>query len=195
MHKISFKELTPTPWKNGQGITHTIAISPNNATVNNFIWRISAATLESPGPFSNFEDVTRSLALLAGETITLKINHTLIQLHLNDSPITFNGNDSAHLIDCSSKGVDLSVMTHNLAAHHTLERYTFTKHSHYQRRASTTLVFALKSCSIEGITLDPWDSILFNQTDTHCITCYSTELETSLLIAEISEKIPSAYSI
>lgn len=195
MHKISFKELMPTPWKNGKGITHTIAMSPSNSTINNFIWRISAATLESPGPFSNFEDVTRSLALLAGETITLRINHNLIQLHLNDSPITFNGNDSANLVDCSSKGLDLSVMTHNLAAHHTLERYTFTKQSHYHRHAQTTLMFALKSCSIEGIALDQWDSILFNQEDARCITCYSTELETSLLIAEISEKIPSAYSI
>ena len=57
------------PWKNGGGITTEVAISPPEATVNDFDWRISMAKVLASGPFSTFANIDRVLAVLDGEML------------------------------------------------------------------------------------------------------------------------------
>jgi len=59
------------PWKNGQGVTLELAISPPGADLGNFEWRISSARVDSDGPFSHFPGIERSLALLSGVGLRL----------------------------------------------------------------------------------------------------------------------------
>lgn len=60
-------------WKNGGGETREILAHPPGADTTSFDWRISMARVEADGPFSVFEGVERTLALLDGEALELTI--------------------------------------------------------------------------------------------------------------------------
>ena len=57
------------PWKNGGGETVEIAISPADAGLDGFDWRLSMATVATDGPFSVFPGIDRSLAVIRGAGI------------------------------------------------------------------------------------------------------------------------------
>lgn len=61
------------PWKNGRGVTREIAIFPADATIENFIWRASSATVSEAGLFSLFPGYHRDLVVLDGEGLNLTI--------------------------------------------------------------------------------------------------------------------------
>jgi len=81
MALISAQTLTPSPWKNGGGVTREIAIGPAGSGFNDFVWRISLADITVPGPFSQFDGIDRCLALIDGAGLTLRahsgISHKL----------------------------------------------------------------------------------------------------------------------
>lgn len=60
-------------WKNGLGATEEIAVDPPEIpfTEGKFRWRLSAATVESEGPFSEFPGCDRWLTVWEGLGITL----------------------------------------------------------------------------------------------------------------------------
>ncbi len=61
------------PWKNGGGETVEIAVFPPGAGVDDFDWRISMATVASDGPFSIFPGIDRTLSILDGAGLSLKM--------------------------------------------------------------------------------------------------------------------------
>ena len=65
-----FKKM---PWKNGQGTTTQILIHPENSVFekNNFIYRLSSASVNSDGYFSNFSGMTRVLVPIKGAGFSL----------------------------------------------------------------------------------------------------------------------------
>lgn len=187
MKKVIFNDLVETQWKNGQGTTKQIAIYPKNADISNFHWRISAATVNAMGPFSNFHNVTRSLALLTGEKITLKIQDQIIELHREGQPITFSGDDQTTMTECLAPALDFGIMTHNHFANHSLIKEIFKDGDVYHRQSPTTLMLALKPCQLDHNILETFDAILFSSSDANCVTINTTHPTTHLLIAEISE--------
>jgi uncharacterized protein len=56
----------PQPWKNGGGVTREIAVYPEGAGLDDFLWRVSMAEVTAPGPFSRFEGIDRHLTILTG---------------------------------------------------------------------------------------------------------------------------------
>lgn len=60
-----------TAWKNGGGTTTELAISPENATLSDFLWRVSIAEVEADGPFSLFPGCERAIMLIEGAGMTL----------------------------------------------------------------------------------------------------------------------------
>jgi len=66
------------PWKNGLGRTREIAVQPSAAGMDDFLWRVSIAEVDSAAPFSAFPGVDRQIALLdgAGFTMTLDDSRT-----------------------------------------------------------------------------------------------------------------------
>ena len=55
------------PWKNGGGVTHDVAVFPEGASDEDFLWRASIATIAAAGLFSTFPGVDRAFLLLSGE--------------------------------------------------------------------------------------------------------------------------------
>ncbi len=59
------------PWKNGLGSTTELAIS-SGGKLDDFAWRLSIATVDNDGVFSDFSGYQRDLVLIAGKGITLE---------------------------------------------------------------------------------------------------------------------------
>jgi len=61
------------PWKNGGGETIEIAVSPPEAGLDDFDWRVSKARVDDSGPFSSFPGIDRTLSILDGEGLLLTV--------------------------------------------------------------------------------------------------------------------------
>jgi environmental stress-induced protein Ves len=62
------------PWKNGGGTTTEIAIDPPAADVGgHFRWRLSIADVERSGPFSAFPGYERTIMMIAGHGMDLRV--------------------------------------------------------------------------------------------------------------------------
>jgi environmental stress-induced protein Ves len=88
---ISPTAFKTIPWKNGQGETTELAINAN-ATLDNFTWRISMASVVEDGLFSDFSGYQRNLILIEGNGINLQHDHNHIDKLTNILDIaTFDG--------------------------------------------------------------------------------------------------------
>ncbi|MDU9408540.1 HutD family protein [Pseudomonas sp. zfem001] len=100
------------PWKNGGGTTVELAISPVDAGLEDFAWRISTAQVAVDGAFSSFPGIDRSLAVLAGNGVCLQRADGQREMLLSgDAIAVFSGEEaiSAHLLD--GPITDLNLMT------------------------------------------------------------------------------------
>jgi environmental stress-induced protein Ves len=66
---IRKSSFTPSPWKNGGGVTHEALRVPANA--DPYRWRVSVAHIDASGPFSDFAAYNRKMVLLQGAGIEL----------------------------------------------------------------------------------------------------------------------------
>lgn len=79
------------PWRNGGGVTRDVAIFPPGAGDDDFLWRVSIATIDTAGPFSAFPGVDRLLLPLTG-TLALTIDGDNEQrLQPGDPALAFPG--------------------------------------------------------------------------------------------------------
>jgi environmental stress-induced protein Ves len=100
------------PWKNGGGVTTEIAVFPADAGLEDFLWRVSTARVEQNGPFSIFPGVDRSLSLLEGDGITLKVQGRIpFGMTRRYEPLTFPADVPTEATLFSGPITDLNVMT------------------------------------------------------------------------------------
>ncbi|PQZ51340.1 HutD-family protein [Ochrobactrum sp. MYb15] len=129
------------PWKNGGGVTVEIAIHPINASVDNFDWRISTATVANDGPFSVFPDIDRTLSVLEGIGIVLDVEGLETTLSRETAPFAFaaDASSGARLIDGTI--TDLNVMTRRGRFTHQVERIVTNDSAIIAPDRGTMLVF------------------------------------------------------
>lgn len=113
------ERLPAKPWKNGGGSTREVACWPRGASFDNFLWRVSIASIGQPGPFSVFEGIDRQIMLLDGDGVRLRSADGQIDHRLGtpNEPFAFSG-DAA--IDCTLLGGpsnDFNVMTRRGRCH------------------------------------------------------------------------------
>ncbi|WP_049733014.1 HutD/Ves family protein [Rhizobium ecuadorense] len=111
------------PWKNGGGETVEIAVSPEEAGLAGFDWRVSMATVAADGPFSIFPGIDRTLVILDGNGMALDIEGKTPELLTTASdPLAFPADIpvAARLQDGAI--TDLNVMTRRDGLVHTLVR-------------------------------------------------------------------------
>ncbi|CAB3889343.1 HutD family protein [Achromobacter mucicolens] len=84
--RASWLALPPEPWKNGGGVTRTLAADPDGR------WRVSIADIERDGPYSRFPGYDRVSVVLSGEGVTLQGEGVAVPLRPRE-PAPFRGDD------------------------------------------------------------------------------------------------------
>jgi uncharacterized protein len=121
---IHLDELPTMPWKNGGGVTRELACFPANASINDFIWRVSIAEIAHSGPFSNFSGVDRIITLLDGDGMHLEFSNGHVhELTTPLVPYFFNGEDRLYARLVGTPCQDINLMLRHGAAAGKVEIY------------------------------------------------------------------------
>ena len=100
------------PWKNGGGETTEIVVSPAGASMEEFDWRVSMARVASDGPFSIFRGIDRSLTVLDGDGLILRVEgQDETCLTPTSPPFEFSGDAHTDSRLLGGPVHDLNVMT------------------------------------------------------------------------------------
>lgn len=155
------------PWKNGAGSTTELALFPPQAGMEDFVWRLSRASVRVNGPFSDFPQVDRSLAILSGDGLILhsdseRKTSTSITLTSAGMAYQFAGEAPIFAELCGGPVVDLNLMTRRDICQHFMQRLTGGEHYIQATDAQQLLVYcAAGHASVNGTEqLQPGDLIL-----------------------------------
>lgn len=110
------------PWKNGGGTTVELAISPADAGLEDFAWRISTAQVAVDGAFSSFPGIDRNLAVLAGDGMCLQHADGRREMLLSgDAIAVFRGEEAISAQLLGGPITDLNLMTRRGVWKHELQ--------------------------------------------------------------------------
>ncbi|MEP9372132.1 HutD family protein [Mesorhizobium sp. KR1-2] len=130
------------PWKNGGGETTEIAVSPEGASVDDFDWRLSMATVASGGPFSVFAGIDRTLAVLDGDGLSLTVEGMgTTELTTGSAPLPFPGDAPTGAELIGGTVTDLNIMTRRGRLSHRMRRLDVSGTVDIAAAASGLLVF------------------------------------------------------
>jgi environmental stress-induced protein Ves len=119
------------PWKNGMGSTTEIAISPADATLDAFDWRVSMARVASDGPFSSFAAIDRTLLVLEGNGIDLSVAARAPVRVDRDTIHSFPGDQPTAARLVAGPITDLNVMTRRDVLSHHVQRVRIIRRHDY----------------------------------------------------------------
>ncbi|KWV55773.1 hypothetical protein AS156_00170 [Bradyrhizobium macuxiense] len=157
------------PWKNGGGATTEIAVEPDNASLDEFDWRISMARVASDGPFSEFVGTDRSLAVVTGRGLVLGIGDAAdVVLDAASDPIRFAGDTPTSARLLAGAIVDLNVMTRRGRYDHRLQRVNASTIFDFGDHRIAAVVAPSGEVSLivrqRTVTLMPGDSAILTST-------------------------------
>ncbi|QDM15643.1 HutD/Ves family protein [Tardiphaga sp. vice278] len=125
MRLLRASDRLAMPWKNGGGSTTKIAIGPAGASLESFDWRISMAEVATDGPFSMFDGIDRTLAVIQGSGMELKIGEqAAVVLGCESAPLSFPGDTPTTARLLAGEITDLNVMTRRGRFGHRVIRIT-----------------------------------------------------------------------
>ncbi|PVZ94780.1 hypothetical protein DDQ50_13990 [Amnibacterium flavum] len=104
---MRFDDYVVMGWANGLGETREIRRSPAEGV---FDWRLSMATVTGPAPFSPFDGVTRTLAVVAGGALDLTVDGVVSRLEVGGPAFEFSGGSPAHATPVGEPVLDLNLM-------------------------------------------------------------------------------------
>jgi environmental stress-induced protein Ves len=130
------------PWKNGGGETVEIAISPEGASVGEFDWRVSMATVAADGPFSIFPGIDRTLSILKGNGMSLAIDgRDPVFLTQQSDPLAFAADVAVSATLADGAIIDLNVMTRRGTLNHSVQRIRIDGSREIGATSTTALLF------------------------------------------------------
>lgn len=123
---ISLASLSPVPWKNGGGITRNLAVEPEGASFDDFLWRLSFAEVNSSGEFSSFPGVDRTILLWTGNGMLLKkMGAETFALTHAAGAYAFRGEDEIEATLIDGPTVDFNVMVRRGRCTASVTRYSY----------------------------------------------------------------------
>ncbi len=128
------------PWKNGMGSTTEIAISPADATLDAFDWRVSMARVASDGPFSSFAAIDRTLLVLEGNGIDLSVAARAPVRVDRDTIHSFPGDQPTAARLVAGPITDLNVMTRRDVLSHHVQRVRIIRRHDYMIDTQTIIL-------------------------------------------------------
>jgi uncharacterized protein len=164
------------PWKNGGGETIEMMASPAGASFDTFDWRISMAHVGTPGPFSLFANIDRTLSVIAGGGIALVFDHAeSVALERQSEPFSFSGDIKVDSTLIDGPIDDLNMMTRRDRCRHRVARHSLVAPAKLDRQGDIGIVIAIgHSVGIEAgqqtVRLRPKDAIVFDADDARTFT-------------------------
>ncbi len=107
IQRIRASEYREQPWKNGGGLTREIAVALSGDRV---LWRLSIATIQRDGPFSEFRGYDRTIVALDGGSVELEVEGERVALD-RGAPYDFPGEAKVLCRVTGGAARDLNVMT------------------------------------------------------------------------------------
>jgi uncharacterized protein len=142
------RERVAVPWKNGGGVTRTVAVHPPGSDLETFAWRVSIAEVRSSAPFSVFSGVERHMAVLSGRlSLSIDGGAPLI-LTADSAPLSFAGDVPAHGTALAGAVTDLNVMTRRGRCSAQLRHWPAGAAAPPAAHAGATLVVALAPLTV-----------------------------------------------
>ena len=157
-------------WKNGGGVTREIAAYPTGSDLETFEWRVSTALVAADGPFSVFGGVERTLAVLDGEGLTLRIGGAApVLLRPDDDPFGFPGDVAAAASLVGGAVTDLNVMTRRGAWSARVQRRSLGSAATLTAETDACLILVRDACEVRAgpsaRQLVPEDALLLARGD------------------------------
>jgi environmental stress-induced protein Ves len=117
--RITLDDCPSQPWKNGGGTTSEVAADANDPPG----WRISLATIDKDGPFSDFRGYDRTILSIHGDPIELTVDGEITTLRPCE-PFAFRGESTTTCRLTGGAARDLNVMTRRDEYAHDVEIVT-----------------------------------------------------------------------
>ena len=118
MPRIHLHDCPARPWKNGLGRTRELAVQPPGAGMEDFLWRVSVAEVDSAAPFSAFPGIDRTIVLLEGAGFHMQlgggITHALTEPF---APFAFAGEAPVQVTLAGGPTRDFNLMTRRAHVH------------------------------------------------------------------------------
>lgn len=191
MQKIALESLPRMPWKNAGGVTQVLAIEPPGAGLDDFDWRISCTQVASSGAFSAFPGVDRSVLVLQGAGLQLRIGEAEdVTLDADGAVLCFRGEQPVTAELLSGPLSDFNVMTRRTRYTHELLRTTLCGEQCYRLSADATLIFCATghvTCRVAcaaAVELDAQEGLLLERAEADWLTLTAT-LPSSLCIVRL----------
>jgi uncharacterized protein len=142
LHLCRFEDQPVVPWRNGGGLTREIAVHAAPETPSQILWRVSAATIAAAGPFSRFDGIDRTLAVLDGNGLVLRSGPDRVTLTTDSAPYAFDGERDIFADNIDGPTIDLNVMTLRGTFTHTVTPiHLDVERTHVATADTTMLVF------------------------------------------------------
>lgn len=178
------------PWKNGGGETIEMMVSPADASLDTFDWRISMAYVSVPGPFSPFPHIDRTLSVIAGHGLSLAFHDGApVSIDRQSEPFRFSGDlkVDSDLIDGPIH--DLNVMTRRDRCDHRVSRFSLVSTTRLNWQGNVGIVVAIGggikiTAEKHTTTLGQKDALIFSSQDPRAFTA-SPLGEPNLFLIEI----------
>lgn len=134
------------PWKNGGGETIEMMVSPADASLETFDWRISMAHVAKPGSFSLFPGIDRTLAIIGGAGITLNFQKSEgVSAYQESTPFSFSGDLEVNSSLIDGPIDDLNIMSRRGRYRHSVRRNPLASPTTFDRQGDTSIAIAFGS--------------------------------------------------
>lgn len=149
-----FEDQQVVPWRNGGGVTREIAVRAGADTPFDMLWRVSAATVAAPGPFSRFEGIDRTLVVIAGNGLVLATGADRVTLTTDSAPYAFDGETDIDAYNVDGPTVDLNVMTRRGQFAHAIKRIRSDAPETITGRQEVTMLFFCGEAEISALEIN-----------------------------------------
>jgi environmental stress-induced protein Ves len=188
---IRFASLEAKPWKNGGGETMELAACPEGAEFDTFDWRVSLARVASDGPFSAFPGIARTLTLMAGDGLALRVG-TAPETILTPSsePFSFSGDAATSARLLGGPILDLNVMTRRGRARHRVSLLDVGADAVRYRPEPGFLVVRDGHVEVDGVWLAPFDAVRIGPEESAPLTLVAKDTARLVAVALMPSNDP-----
>ena len=142
---IRYADYVETPWKNGGGVTHEIARSDKDGDAE---WRISLATIDRDGPFSDFTGYDRTIVPLDGGGFELSFDDgSAVVLDRPGVPFRFAGEKKVFCRLLDGRSRDLNAMALRARWQHDVAALALS-HAPGNARCAARIVRVFRRCGV-----------------------------------------------